>query len=143
MTALFAVICIQKCLEDKRKSSSILFTILFYLPLELSQIAKHLLDSGAVVTAILTSNHHRRSALVQGGLEILCHVKEEMMVIEKNKCILANNQDLVNMNYKDLLPEKEIIVGSFLVSENSQESKTTNFVQICVVKRTSSRKKED
>ena len=134
MTALFVVICIQKCLGDKTKSSSILFAILFYLPLELSQFAKHLWDSGAVVTTILTSNHYWRSALVQRRLEILCHVKEEMMANEKNKCILAHNRDLVNMNYKKLPPEKEIIVGSFLVSENSQESKTSNSVQIWVVK---------
>ena len=58
------------------------------------------------------------------------------MANEKNKCILAHNRDLVNMNYKKLPPEKEIIVGSFLVSENSQESKTSNSVQIWVVKLT-------
>ena len=102
--------------------------------MEFSQFAKHLLDRGSVVTAILTSTQCRRSALVQGGLEILCQVKAEMIATEKNKRIFAHNQDLVNMSYKDLPPEKEIIVGSFLVSENSQESKTSNSVQIWVVK---------
>ena len=64
-----------------------------------------------------------------------------MIATEKNKRIFAHNQDLVNMSYKDLPPEKEIIVGSFLVSENSQESEGNNSVQILVVKWTASRKK--
>ena len=65
-----------------------------------------------------------------------------MIATEKNKHILAHYLDLVNRNYKDLPPEKEIIVGSFLVSENSQESEVNNSVQILVVKRTASRKKQ-
>ena len=65
-----------------------------------------------------------------------------MIATEKNKHILAHYLNLVNRNYKDLPPEKEIIVGSFLVSENSQESEVNNSVQILVVKRTASRKKQ-
>ena len=65
-----------------------------------------------------------------------------MVATEKKKCILTH-LDLVNKNYKDIPPEKEIILGSFLASENSQESKASNSVQILVVKRTASRKKEE
>ena len=42
-----------------------------------------------------------------------------MIATEKNKRILAHYLDLINKNYKDLPPEKEIIVGSFFASENS------------------------
>ena len=56
-----------------------------------------------------------------------------MIATEKNKRILAHNLDLVNKTYKDLPPEKEIIVVSFLASENTQESETNNSVQISVV----------
>ena len=66
-----------------------------------------------------------------------------MIATEKNKHILTHYLDLVNKNYKDIPPEKEIILGSFLASENSQESKASNSVQILVVKRTASRKKEE
>ena len=66
-----------------------------------------------------------------------------MIATEKNKRILAHYLDLVNKNYKDSPPKKEIIVGSFLASENSQESEASNSVQISVVKRTASRKKEE
>ena len=61
----------------------------------------------------------------------------------KNKCILGHYLDLVNKNYKDLPPEKEIIVGSFLASQKSQECEASKHVQILVVKRTTSRKKVD
>ena len=43
-----------------------------------------------------------------------------MIATEKNRRILSHFLDLVNKNYKDLLPKKEIIVGSFFASENSQ-----------------------
>ena len=52
-----------------------------------------------------------------------------MIATEKNKRILAHYLNLVNKNYKDLPPpEKKIIVGSFLGSENSQESEASNSV---------------
>ena len=56
---------------------------------------------------------------------------------------MAHYLDFVNKNYKDLPTEKEIIVGSFLALENSQEFKVSNSVQISVIKRTASRKKEE
>ena len=50
-----------------------------------------------------------------------------MIATEKNKLILAP-LDLVNKNYKDLPLEKEIKVGSFLASENSQEKKKKKLI---------------
>ena len=131
---IYDMFAIKTCLTDKNGKEQ----IVGHLPLELSRFAKYLLDRGAVDTAKLTSTH---SVLVQGGLEIPCQVKAEMMATEKNKRILAHYLDLVNKNYKDLPPEKEIIVGSLFASEISQESEASNSVQILVVKRTASRKK--
>ena len=74
---------------------------------------KFLLDRGAIVTVKLASTHYRRSFLVQRGLEILCMVKAKMIATE-NKCILAHYLEFAKQNYKDISPEKEIIVGSFL-----------------------------
>ena len=130
---------LKTCLTDENGKEQ----IVGHLPLELCRFTKYLLDRGAVVTAKITSTHSRISVLIQGGLEIPCQVKAEMIATEKNKHILAHCLDLVNKNYKDLPPEKEIIVGSFLASENSQESEASNSVQISVVKRTASRKKEE
>ena len=107
---------IKTCLTDEKGKEK----IFGHLPLEWSRFTKYLLDRGAVVTAQLNSTHYRRSVLVQGGLKIPCLVKAKMIATEKNKRILSHFLDLVNKNYKDLLPKKEIIVGSFFASENSQ-----------------------
>ena len=41
--------------------------------------------------------------------------------MEKNKHILAHYLEPVKQNYKDISPEKQIIVGSFLASEESKK----------------------
>ena len=130
---------IKTCLTGEKGKEK----IFGHLPLEWSPFTKYLLDRGAVVTAQLNSTHYRRSVLVQGSLKIPCLVKAKMIATEKNKRILSHFLDLVNKNHKDLLPKKEIIIGSFFASENSQESEASNSVQISVVKRTASRKKKE
>ena len=107
-------------------------------PLELSRFTKHL-DRGVIAKS--TSTNYRKSSLVHGGLGIPYQVKVKMIATKKNKNILTHYLDFVDKNYKDLPPEKEIIVCYFLASKNSQESEARNPVQILVVKRTASRKK--
>ena len=109
---IYNMFAIKTCLTDENEKEQ----IAGYLPVELSRFTKYLLDRGAVITAKLTSIHYRRSVLVQGVLEIPYQFKAEIIATEKNKRILAHYLDLVNKNYKDLLPEKEIIVGTFLAS---------------------------
>ena len=46
--------------------------IVGHLPLEISRFTNFLLDHGATITTTLSSTHHRRLPLVQGGLEIPC-----------------------------------------------------------------------
>ena len=41
-----------------------------YLPREISRISKFTIERGAIADVELTSDHYRRSPLVQGGLEI-------------------------------------------------------------------------
>ena len=45
-----------------------------HLPMEISGDTKFLIDRGANVTAKVTSDHYRRSPLIQGGIEIPCKV---------------------------------------------------------------------
>lgn len=45
-----------------------------HLPKELSRVTKYFLDRGFTMKCKLTSNHCRRSPLVQGGLAITCEV---------------------------------------------------------------------
>ena len=43
-----------------------------HLPREISSATKFIIEQGATVDVEITSDHHRRSPLVQGGLEIKC-----------------------------------------------------------------------
>ena len=45
-----------------------------HLPQEISRVTKFIIKHGATVDVELTSDHYRRSPLVQGGLEIKCKV---------------------------------------------------------------------
>ena len=61
---------IKVCLNDN---------ILGHLPREISRPTKFLLDRGAQVTATIRSNIIIRSPLFQGGLEVLCIKKQQLM----------------------------------------------------------------
>ena len=43
-----------------------------HLPREISRATKFFMDLGGKVSVTLTSEHYRRSSLVQGGMEIAC-----------------------------------------------------------------------
>ena len=45
-----------------------------HLPQGISRVTKFIIERGAIVDVELTSDHYRRSPLVQGGLEIKCNV---------------------------------------------------------------------
>ena len=45
-----------------------------HLPREMSRVTKFFMDRGVIVSAQLTSEHYRRSPIVQGGMEISCKV---------------------------------------------------------------------
>ena len=59
--------------------------IVGHLPMEISRITRFLLDRGAKIEATLWLTHHRRSSLVQGGLEIRCTVKVSMVPTQLSK----------------------------------------------------------
>ena len=113
---MYDLFAIKTCQEDEHGEEQ----IVGHLPLELSRFTKYLLDRGAIVIAILSSTHYRRSVLVQGGLEIPYIVKAKLIGTEKNKRILARYLELVNNNYVDVSPENEIIVGSFVAAPDNR-----------------------
>ena len=85
--------------------------IVGHLPREISRITKFILDRGARVNAVLTSNHYRRSLLVQGGLEIPCEVTIRMPATIKNHMVVDRFKELLNEFYTE--PHEEEILGSF------------------------------
>ena len=86
--------------------------IVGHLPREISRITKFILDRGAQVNAVLTSNNYRRSPLVQGGLEIPCEVTIRMPATITNHMVVDQYKELLNEFYTE--PREEEILGSFL-----------------------------
>ena len=73
---------------------------------------KYLLDRGATETATLTSEHYRRSPLLEGGLEIPCKVSVTRPRTVSNLLALEKCWELVEELYAE--PKNEEILGSFL-----------------------------
>ena len=73
---------------------------------------------GAIVTAQLTSDHYRRSPLIQGGLEIQCGVSITMPGSIRNHMMLDRYSHIVNAQYCE--PQNEIIIGNFVLPDVNQ-----------------------
>ena len=61
-----------------------------HLSMEISRTTKFLIDRGATVTAELTSDHYRRSPLIQGGIEIPCSDRKDL----RNSYKLTHNGEV-------------------------------------------------
>ena len=75
------------------------------------------MDRGAIVSAQLTSEHYRRSRIVQGGMEIACKVTVKILGTCVNILLMEKYKQLVQQQYIE--PKNEEILGSF-----SQADKT-------------------
>lgn len=82
-----------------------------HLPREISRATKCFSDRGAVVNAILTGEHYRRSPL-QGGLEIPCVIKVSIPGTCLNLLLMERYKELIAKSYTE--PKKEEIIGSYL-----------------------------
>ena len=72
-----------------------------HLPREISGATRFLLLRGGVLCSKVINKNHRRSPLVQGGLEIPVQVTAEMDLTERNKAILEKYKQIVVSNYKE------------------------------------------
>ena len=91
-----------------------------HLPREISRVTKFLLDRGAKMTTVLTSEHYRRLPLVQGGLEIPYRVKIIMVNTKKCSQVLDRYLDLIDTLYTE--PNPPVILGSILSDNLIMES---------------------
>ena len=83
-----------------------------HLPKEISRVTNYLLDRGATATATWTSEHYRRSPVVQEGLEIPCKVSVTMSGTVSSLLVLEKYWQLVEELYTE--PKNEEILGSLL-----------------------------
>ena len=93
-----------KCMKGNR--------IVGHLLREISRPTKYLLDRGAIITAIITSEHYRKSPLFQGGLEIRCLVRVTVIATVRGHLLIKRYGELVEALYTE--PKDEVIVGSYL-----------------------------
>ena len=90
-----------------------------HLPTEISRATKFFIDRGGRLSVTLTSEHYRRSLLVQGGMEIGCQPTASIPGTCINILILKKYQDIIEENYTE--PKEEAILGSYLVPNNASE----------------------
>ena len=83
-----------------------------HLPKEISRVTKYLLERGATETATLTSEHYRRSPVLQGGIEISCKVSVTMPGAVSNLLVQEKYWQLVEELYTE--PKNEEISWSIL-----------------------------
>lgn len=77
-----------------------------HLPKELSRVTKYFLDRGFTMKCKLTSNHYRRSPLVQGGLEIKCEVMINARPTLLQAKLTTRYLELVHSLYTEPVEEK-------------------------------------
>lgn len=76
-------------------------SVVGHLPPEISILTYYIIIHGARVSCQVTDIHHRRSPLVQGGLEIPIQVMVTMDLGEGNVKVIKKYEDLVNEHYKE------------------------------------------
>ena len=86
-----------------------------HLPMEISRATKFFIDRGATLTAELTSDHYRRSPLIQGGMEIPCKITDKISGTVINLLLMERHIQLVKELYTE--PKNEEILGSYLHAE--------------------------
>ena len=86
-----------------------------HLPMGISRATKFLIGRGANITAQVTSDHYRRSPLIQGGIEIPCKVTTKISGTVINLMIMEKYTQLVQELYTE--PKNKEILGSFLRAE--------------------------
>ena len=106
-------------------------TPLGHLPMEISRTTKFLIDRGVTVIAELTSDHYRRSPLIQGGIEIPCKVTAKISGTVTNLLIIEKYRQLVQELYTE--PKDKEILGSFLLAEANGNDLTIAALSIAPV----------
>lgn len=77
---------------------------------------------GAIVTVKILDTHHRRSPLVQGGLEIPIEVTITMEYSDKNQAAISKYKELVGKHYKEPVDGKFEDITATVLQELEQDS---------------------
>ena len=110
----------------KRLPGQIIYSTVGHLPKEISRVTRFIMLYGATVTIKIKDVNHRRSPLIQGGLEIPVEVIIQMDYSEKNEKAMAKYSELVSQNYQEPVNEKfeditRMVLNELYESDSSQE----------------------
>ena len=83
--------------------------------MEISRATKFFIDRGATLTAELSSDHYRRSPLIQGGMEIPSKITAKISGTVVNLLLMEKYIQLVKELYTE--PKDEEILCSYLHAE--------------------------
>ena len=89
----YAVAAIRKTVSRLRP------VVVGHLPREISRFTRFIILHGATVKVKVSDTKHRRSPLIQGGLEIPVEVEVQMENSSENQQALSKYQTLVAENY--------------------------------------------
>ena len=85
----------------KRLPGTIAESTIGHFPKEISRATRFIMFHGGLVTTKVMDTRHRRSPLIQGGLEIPIEVTVTMPYSPANKEAIMKYEDLVNKRYKE------------------------------------------
>ena len=85
----------------KRLPGRLADSIVGHLPREISRCTRFLISRSGNVKVTVIDSKHRRSPLVQGGLEIPITVCIELDTTSKNMLVLESYNNIVSENYKE------------------------------------------
>ena len=91
----YAIACLKKL--PGRLSES----IIGHLPKEIARFTYYIMLRGARLSAKVVDTQHRRSPLVQGGLEIPIEVKVTLDCTDKSQLYIKKYESLVSERYKE------------------------------------------
>ena len=114
----------------KRLPGFIAESVVGHIPREVSRITHFIIVHGGRVSCRVTDVHHRRSPLIQGGLEIPAEITVEMDLNEDNVLAMKKYESLVEEYYKEPVDGKfedatDDILES-LKSDNDEDASETD-----------------
>ena len=96
----YAIACLKKLPGHLSES------IVGHLPKEIARFTYYIMLHGARLSAKVLDTQHRRSPLVQGGLEIPVEVTIAMECSDKNQLYINKYESLVSEKYKEPVEER-------------------------------------
>ena len=98
--------------------------------MEISRVTKFFIYRGGSIIDELTSDHYRRSPLIQGGIEITCKVTGKIPRTVINLLIMEKYIQLAQKLYTE--PKDEDILGSFLQVETTETDDVGKIPESCI-----------